>query len=584
MRPRWRASVLAAVGAATLLAGCGIRVVAESSSSPDGAATMVASAPASPAVSAATPAGSAASPSPVPPLASIAPSPAPSSLPPASSSPGVSGRHAAALEAAARRVEAAAAVRRALPVFGQLAETMMERSGVPGAAVAVVAGDTVMYERAFGLREMGRPDTVDDDTLFQLGAVSRVYTTTMLAALAGEGELRWDQPVGTEWRGFRLRDRWATREATFRDLTSGRSGLPAYAGDELRPFGYGRAEILRRLRHLRPAAGFRAEYAPQDALVTAAAVGAEQATGVSWARLVRERVLEPVGDDGTALTWRGFVRAVDKATPHKLVGGSMVPQDPLDETVFAPSLGVSASLSGLETFARLQLNGGALGGSRVAPAWLLAQTLRPAAAAASTPAGPVAATPGWMLSSFDGRVLASAEGGLASGSSAVVTLVPDDGVAVIVLANAYPEGTALGRALARTLVDLAVLGVPREDWLSSEQEALAAEDAAGAVRGLSLPPEAPAAGPASRPRAAYAGAYENRYYGSVTVRPGPGDGLQVRLGRGETLRYVPWSGDVWRETASGTAAVFDVRRGRAAAVTLTLLSFDGRLGEFARAD
>ena len=63
--------------------------------------------------------------------------------------------------------------------------------------------------------------------------------------------------------------------------------------------------------------------------MTAAAVAAERAAGASWARLVRERVLEPIGDDGAVLTWRGFVRAVDRATPHRLVGGTMVPQDPV---------------------------------------------------------------------------------------------------------------------------------------------------------------------------------------------------------------------------------------------------------------
>ena len=496
----------------------------------------------------------------------------------------MSGRRADALAAAARRVSAAAAVRRVLPSFDQLAASMVARSGVPGAAVAVVAGDTSMYARSFGLREMGRPDPVDDDTLFQLGAVSRAYTTTMLAALAGEGEIGWDQPVRRAWPGFRLRDPWATREATFRDLTAGRSGLPPHAGDELLAFGYGRAEVLRRLRHLRPAAGFRAEFAPQDGTFTAAAAAAERATGLSWARLVRERVLEPLGDDGAVLTWRGFIRAIDRATPHTLVGGTMVPQDPVDQTVFAPSLGVGASLSGLVTFARLQLNGGAVGGARVAPAGLLAQTLRPATAVAATPSGPEAAAPGWMLSAFDGRLLASAEGGLASGSSATVTLLPDDGVAVVVLANAYPEGAALGRAVARTLVDLAVLGAPREDWLAREQATLAAERAAVLATGLVLPPQAPAAAPAPRARDAYAGVYENRYYGRVTVRPDAGDGLVVRLGRGDALRYSPWSADIWRDTASGTAAVFAVRGGRARAVTLTLLTFDGRRGTFVRAD
>ncbi len=576
MLPRWLAGVLAAAGAATLLAGCGIRVVTEPSPAVERGATPAPSAPATPGItSALAPAPSA---SPVMPAPTVAPLVVPS---PAASA--VAARDEA-LEAAARRVEAAAQVRAALPAFAQLTESMVERSGVPGAAVAVIAGDTVMYERAFGLREMGRPELVGEDTLFQIGDVSSAYTTAMLAVVVAESELGWDQPVRAVWRRFRLHDRWATREASLRDLTAGRSGLPAQAGDELRAFGYGRAQILRRLRHLRPAAGFRTEHAPQAALVTLAATAAERATGMSWSQLVRERVLEPLGDRETTLTWRGFRRAADRATPHTRVGGSMVPQDPSDETVFAPALGVSASLRGLEVLARLHLNGGALGGVRVVPEVLLAQTMRPAASAAVSPDGPRAAAPGWMLSSFDGRLVASAEGGLASGSGAVMTLLPHDGMAVIVLANAHPEGLALGRALARTLVDLAVLGMPQEEWLGVETAALSGDDDPGEMRGLVLPPQGPAAALEPRRRAVYAGVYEDRYYGRVTVRPGSGDSLRVRLGRGETLRYLPWSGDVWRDAASGTAVVFDVRDSRAEAVTLTLLSFDGRHGRFARVD
>jgi CubicO group peptidase (beta-lactamase class C family) len=597
--------VLAAAGAAMLLAGCGIRVAEAPSPSPSPGrtATMVASAAASPSATASVlPYVPSAAPS-ASPLVPLMPAPSASPTVPsapeagaAPSAPAVSARRAAALAVAAQRVAAAAAVRRALPTFDQLAASMVARSGVPGAAVAVVAGDTAMYSRCFGLREIGRPDPVDAGTLFQLGGVSQAYTTTLLAALAGEGELHWDQPLRRVWPGFRLKDPWASREATFRDLTAARSGLPAYAGSELRAFGYGRAEILRRLRYLAPAAGFRAVFAPQEALVTAAAVGAERAAGDSWARLLQERVLAPMGDDGTVTGYHGFVTAFDKATPHRLVDGSMVPHDPQDESVFAPSLGVSSSLDQLVTFARLQLNGGALGGVRVAPADLLGQTIRATTAVDVAQTGPRAAGLGWVLSSFDGRQVAAAEGGLASGSSAVISLAPGDGVAVIVLANAYPEGAALGRALTRTLLDLTVFGGARDDWLSREQAAVASAaaspEAAGAAgagdvpggSGLTIPAEPPAAAPAPHARRAYAGVYQNEYYGRVTVRPGPGDGLAVRLGRGVTLRYVPWSADIWRDTVSGTAAVFDVRGGRARALKLTLLSFDGRSGAFARAD
>jgi CubicO group peptidase (beta-lactamase class C family) len=604
----WRASVLAAAGAAMLLAGCGIRVAAEPSPRPARTVTpLVAEAPSLPV--AATPSAGASLEPVIPAPPSVTPSTSPSASPSATAQPSplpsasalqatpapVTSRDKA-LAAATRRVQAAAAVRAAVPAFDQLAAGMVARSGVPGAAVAVVAGDTVMYSRCFGLRQMGAPDAVDDDTLFQIGGVSRACTTTLLAALAGEGELSWDQPVRRVWPGFRLRDRWATRAATFRDLTAARSGLPAYAGTELRAFGYSRAEILRRLRYLAPAAGFRAVWAPQDALVVAAAAAAERATGQPWAQLMLTRVLQPAGADDTVLGYRAFVRAVDAATPHRLVGGTMVPQHPADEDVFAPALGVASSLTDLVTFARLQLNGGALGGVRVAPAGLLAQTLLATTAIADAPDGTLAAGLGWQLSSVDGRMIATAAGGLACGSSAVVTLLPGDGVAVVVLANAYPQGLALGRALAHTLVDFDALGAPQDDWLAADQAAAAADtqapEAGGgwqaqaaegtAQRGLTLPPGPPVDAPAPRTRSVYAGVYEDRYYGRVTVSRGPGDGLAVRLGRGAVLRYVPWSGDVWRDVESGTAAVFDVRGGRAEALTLTLLTFDGRRGAFAR--
>ncbi len=564
-RCRWSVLGLAAgVTAAALLAGCGVRLSSDAAPSPRPAAATAA-----------------------PPVATLPTSPSPSPYspplpPPSTAAPAPAGpADAEALAAALRRVEAAAQVKLALPQFEQLAADMVARSGVPGAAVAVVAGDGAVYVRCFGLREIGLTDAVDKDTLFQLGAVSQTYTTTMLAALVGEGEIGWDQPLRRVWPGFRLFDRWASREATYRDLTAQRSGLPAYAGSELLGFGYGRAEILRRLRYLRPAAGFRAAYAPQDAVVTAAAVAAEKATGESWARLVRARVLDPIGAVTTALTHREYLAASDRAAPHRLINGSMQPQDPPDESVFAPSLGVSASIAGLVPYVRMLLNGGALAGTRVAPAGAITETLTPTTVMEADAAGPEAAALGWQTLGYDGRLVARGSGDLERGSGALVSLVPADGVGVIVLANAYPQGRALGRALTRTLLDLYVRGAPQDDWFAHER-ALAEAEATAAEAGPQRLPPAPSAAAPPRPRSVYAGVYEDRYYGSVTVRAGAGDGLSVRFGRGETLRYVPWDADTWRDVGSGTAAEFVVRDGHARGLRLALLAFDGRDGRFER--
>ena len=166
MRSRWRAGVLAAAGTAVLLAGCGIRVSVEPSpSSRPGTAAVASPSPASPE----------ASPSPSA-LPSGTPSPAgpPSVVPPATSS----GTGETALAAAVRRVEAAArvndgtaGVRPAHRRHGR-AERRARR------------GRRGRRRRHGRLRALlrtapgGQPRQGDEDTLFQLGAVSRSYTST----------------------------------------------------------------------------------------------------------------------------------------------------------------------------------------------------------------------------------------------------------------------------------------------------------------------------------------------------------------------------------------------------------------------
>ena len=319
-------------------------------------------------------------------------------------------------------------------------------------------------------------------------------------------------------------------------------------------FGYGRAEVRRRLRYLKPAAGFRAAYADQEALPTAAAVAAEHATGSSWARLVRTRVLDPLGMNSTLLTSAAAAAAPDVAAPHVSVGGVMQAQAPRDRDVLAPAQGASSSIGDLVPFVRMQLGGGAVDGVQVADSGALVETQAPATAAGADDQGPVAAGLGWDVSSYDGVRVVAKDGDVTGGSSALVSMAPADGVGVVVLANSYPEGHVLAASLAG----------------SAERQPRI------------LPEVPPVDAPPPQSRSAYAGVYTQRYYGLVNVSRGVGDTLRVRLGRGATIVYQPWDGDTWRDPVTGTAAAFAVTQGRAAMVRIGLLEFGGRDAVFAR--
>jgi hypothetical protein len=305
---------------------------------------------------------------------------------------------------------------------------------------------------------------------------------------------------------------------------------------------------------------------------------------------VQRLVLDPLGMEETVLSYRAYLESPDRSSSHVLVGGVMVPQTPDDDDLFAPAGAVSSTVADLVPYLRMQLNGGSAAGTQargavaqVASAEALAVTHAPATVIHADAEGTAAYGLGWKTLSYQGRRLVEHGGDFDSGVSTVVSLVPDDGVGIVVLTNAFPEGNALASALKRTFYDLYAAGRVEKDWLAEAQAALA-EALKGSILDpyRHLPEERPADAVPPRAKSSYGGTYANDYYGRIRVSAAPGAGLNVRLGRGAVLRYVPWDGDTWREPASNTAAVFTVRGGQAVAVRLMLLDFDGRDGRFAR--
>jgi len=283
------------------------------------------------------------------------------------------------------------------------------------------------------------------------------------------------------------------------------------------------------------------------------------------------------------LSYRDYLDAPDRSGSHTLVNGTMQAGTPQDDDTFAPAGGVSSSIADMVMYLRMQLNGGALAGVRVAADEALAATHAATTVIGDDEAGATAYALGWQTYSYLGRRVVQHGGDFSNGVSTMISMMPADGVGIVVLTNAFPEGHALTAALTKTLYDLFIEGEPQEDWLAQQQRLL--QDAMkGSILDpyRHLPEEPPAAAASPRQRAVYEGAFASAYYGRVTVRRGPGSGLTIKLGRGETLRYVPWDGDTWRQPETGTAAVFSVRDGRARSVRLMILDFAGRDGLFVR--
>jgi len=109
-------------------------------------------------------------------------------------------------------------------------EILVRRVDHQKQAVAIVVGIVEPNGRrivAYGHRASGDPRTVDGDTIFEIGSVSKVFTSLLLADMVNRNEVALDDPAGKYLpEGLTLPERNG-KAITLLDLSTHSSGLPS---------------------------------------------------------------------------------------------------------------------------------------------------------------------------------------------------------------------------------------------------------------------------------------------------------------------------------------------------------------------
>ncbi len=393
---------------------------------------------------------------------------------------------------------------------------------VPGLAVAVVKDDKVILAKGYGVKEIGKTDPVDENTLFAIGSNTKAFTATALALLVQDRKLSWDDHAADLLKGFQLFDPYVTRELTVRDLLSHRSGL-GRRGDALW-YGqdFGRDEILRRIRFLKPNSSFRSQYGYQNIMVMAAGQIIPAVAGVSWDEFVKERLFKPLGMTRSNTSTKDLPDAVNVASPHTKRDGKVVaiPYRNIDN--IAPAGSINSSVKEMALWHRFQLGNGKFDGKQILDPAVLQVTHDPHIMIPLSPGQRkkfpsthfMAYGLGWVLQDYRGREIIWHNGGI-DGMLSHQGFLPEENLGIIVLTNSDSNG--LDAALFYRIVD-AFLGEPVKDWSQAaldevKKGEVAAEEARKKIESSRVPNTKP-----SLEVGAYCGKYENEMYGAMEVK------------------------------------------------------------------
>jgi CubicO group peptidase (beta-lactamase class C family) len=357
--------------------------------------------------------------------------------------------------------------------FQQLERTVADElraTGIPGAAVAVVQGDRVLFAKGFGVTSVEAGTPVTAGTLFRLGSTTKMFTAAALVQLAEEGKLRLDGPTGEHVKG--LKEPFAS--LTPHQLLTHTAGVT----DEAPMFGpHDDPALGQKVRSWGPDYQFTTPgrvHSYSNPGYWLAGLVVEEASGRPYADRMADALFGPLGM--TRTTFRPTLAMTHPlALGHALEGGeAKVIRPAADNAATWPAGSIFSSANDLSRFTVAFLNDGRLDGKPVLSPSLIKTLSAPHAA---IPGGADRYGYGLHLTTHRGLNVLE-HGGSRSGYGSQIMMVPDKHVAVIVLANT--TGARLPKTLDAALEAVLPLGPPTARPSRSEV-AMTAEEVARCV-------------------------------------------------------------------------------------------------------
>ena len=457
---------------------------------------------------------------------------------------------------------------------------------IPGLALVVVKGDSVIYARGYGVADLATGAPVDENTLFPIASTSKAFTVAALAMLVDDGKLSWDDRVIEHLPEFELGDPYVTAHVTVRDLLTHRVGV-AREDNMWVVAKFERAEIVKRARYLDQVDEFRARYGYNNIMFTTAGEVVGQVSGLGWDDFVAQRIFQPLGM--TRSTTRAAVVETrgNVAASHIRQDGKVqaVPRRDYDNIGGAGA--IFSSAHDLGQWLRLQLGNGVYAGKRLLSDSVVAemrQPQNPLRVSTDTTQQRLfpdvkfrAYTFAWNVQDWHNRVLVHHSGSI-NYTRTHVGFIPSEGIGFAAIANL--TSSSLQEALMYRVFDQ-LLGAPAVDWSA---EMLAQSRRSNERSGRSAQELDSARIEGTTPSVAldgYAGTYVNDLYGDVQV---------IVEGGKLVLQYSPayvgdlehWHHDTfrtaWRPVGAGRSFVTFSLDERA---RITALELDG-FGTFTR--
>ena len=317
---------------------------------------------------------------------------------------------------------------------------------VPGASVAIVQHDQILFNRGYGQADIENHVTSTPDTLFQIASLTKQFTAMLILMLAEDHMFHFNDPI-TKWFPEGI-GRWDM--VTIYHLVSHTSGISDKPMDELddqRDYTEDEMVLAISSMPLQWPPGTKWEYCNSAFVLLGILVG--RATGKFWGEVMRERIFDPLG--------MKTARVIDEVTPFRAIGYEMVNGVRRAQRKIAPSLNTFGDGGLLMSTTDFCGWSAGLGTDILLPQKVLRQVWEPVTFRDRSLAGTeiLRFGLGWILPTYKTLPRVAQHEGAWQGFSTYTGRLLEEGHSVVVMTNqddSISKPAVIGRELLRMIV------------------------------------------------------------------------------------------------------------------------------------
>lgn len=398
---------------------------------------------------------------------------------------------------------------------------------VPGAVVAVVSDQKVLWMKASGYRNIAKQLPVTSQTLFPIASLSKAFGGFLMGTLVEEGKLSWDKPVRTYLPYFKMNDRKAEKKLAVKDLLLHNSGLSRHDGIWFNKPVTSK-DVVEKLAHLESEFPFGEQWFYNQIMYITAGHLMEQVSNKSWSELLNQKVLAPLNMKRTFTSLQRVITDDNHASAYAMRGMSLqeVPLRNIENS--GPAGGLNSCVDDLIPWVQMHLNQGKYHGKTILKQEQVKQL--------HTSHMPMEYDDlfgieiqgygyGWMVGNYQ-KELILFHRGIIEGFSSCICMIPEKKIGIIVLTNL--DESVFPKVAVNHLLD-ALLDCTEYNWheekISETKLWLADQAQQSARKELFRQPDTEQTFPLN----AYVGEYEHPAYGICEITLNDQGGLEVRV-------------------------------------------------------